>query len=162
MAKALTAHQDLPARSGTPRCARAVRDARQPNPKRSEGALLDIIISNASNKPIYEQIVVQMKDLILAGELQEGQQLPSIRVLASDLRISVITTKRAYAELEAQGFIETVQGKGSFVAGGNTELLREERLRHIEELLGSAVREARSASIGLQELHDMLDVVAEE
>ncbi len=123
---------------------------------------MDIIISNASDKPIYEQIVVQMKDLILAGELQEGQQLPSIRVLASDLRISVITTKRAYAELEAQGFIETVQGKGSFVAGGNTELLREERLRHIEELLGSAVREARSASIGLQELHDMLDVVAEE
>lgn len=123
---------------------------------------MDIIISNASDKPIYEQIVVQMKDLILAGELQEGQQLPSIRVLASDLRISVITTKRAYAELEAQGFIETVQGKGSFVAGGNTELLREERLRHIEELLGNAVREARSASIGLQELHDMLDVVAEE
>ena len=123
---------------------------------------MDIIISNASDKPIYEQIVVQMKDLILAGDLQEGQQLPSIRALASDLRISVITTKRAYAELESQGFIETVQGKGSFVAGGNTELLREERLRHIEELLGSAVREARGAGIELQELHDMLDVVAEE
>lgn len=123
---------------------------------------MDIIISNASDKPIYEQIVMQMKDLILAGDLQEGQQLPSIRALASDLRISVITTKRAYAELESQGFIETVQGKGSFVAGGNTELLREERLRHIEELLGSAVREARGAGIELQELHDMLDVVAEE
>ncbi len=123
---------------------------------------MDIIISNASDKPIYEQIVVQMKNLILAGELQEGQQLPSIRALASDLRISVITTKRAYAELEAQGFIETVQGKGSFVAGGNTELLREERLRHIEELLGNAVREARGAGIELQELHDMLDVMAEE
>ena len=123
---------------------------------------MDIIISNASDKPIYEQIVAQMKDLILAGDLQEGQQLPSIRALASDLRISVITTKRAYAELESQGFIETVQGKGSFVAGGNTELLREERLRHIEELLGSAVREARGAGIGLQELHDMLDVMAEE
>ena len=76
-----------------------------------------------------------MKDLILSGELEEGQQLPSIRALASDLRISVITTKRAYAELEAQGFVETVQGKGSFVAGGNAEFLREERLRHIEELL---------------------------
>ncbi len=123
---------------------------------------MDIIISNASDKPIYEQIVMQMKDLILAGDLQEGQQLPSIRALASDLRISVITTKRAYAELESQGFIETVQGKGSFVAGGNTELLREERLRHIEELLGSAVREARGAGIELQELHDMLDVVAED
>ena len=123
---------------------------------------MDIIISNASDKPIYEQIVMQMKDLILAGDLQEGQQLPSIRALASDLRISVITTKRAYAELESQGFIETVQGKGSFVAGGNTELLREERLRHIEELLGSAVREARGAGIELQELHDMLDAMAEE
>ena len=123
---------------------------------------MDIIISNASDKPIYEQIVMQMKDLILVGDLQEGQQLPSIRALASDLRISVITTKRAYAELESQGFIETVQGKGSFVAGGNTELLREERLRHIEELLGSAVREARGAGIELQELHDMLDVMAEE
>lgn len=123
---------------------------------------MDIIISNASDKPIYEQIVVQMKDLILTGELQEGQQLPSIRALASDLRISVITTKRAYAELEAQGFIETVQGKGSFVAGGNTELLREERLRHIEELLGAAAREARGAGISPQELHDMLDVMAEE
>lgn len=123
---------------------------------------MDIIISNASDKPIYEQIVLQMKDLILAGDLQEGQQLPSIRALASDLRISVITTKRAYAELESQGFIETVQGKGSFVAGGNTELLREERLRHIEDLLGSAVREARGAGIELQELHDMLDVMAEE
>ena len=123
---------------------------------------MDIIISNASDKPIYEQIVMQMKDLILAGDLQEGQQLPSIRALASDLRISVITTKRAYAELESQGFIETVQGKGSFVAGGNTELLREERLRHIEKLLGSAVREARGVGIELQELHDMLDVMAEE
>lgn len=123
---------------------------------------MDIIISNASDKPIYEQIVMQMKDLILAGDLQEGQQLPSIRALASDLRISAITTKRAYAELESQGFIETVQGKGSFVAGGNTELLREERLRHIEELLGSAVREARGAGIELQELHDMLDVMAED
>lgn len=121
---------------------------------------MDIIISNASTLPIYEQIVVQMKDLILSGELEEGQQLPSIRALASDLRISVITTKRAYAELEAQGFVETVQGKGSFVAGGNKELLREERLRHVEELLASAVREADSVGVGLSELHDMLDLVA--
>lgn len=122
---------------------------------------MDIIISNARDKPIYEQIVVQMKDLILSGELEEGQQLPSIRALASDLRISVITTKRAYAELETQGFIETVQGKGSFVAGGNVELLREERLRRIEELLEDAVREARRTGIELQELHSMLDVMAE-
>ena len=122
---------------------------------------LDIIISNASDKPIYEQIVVQMKDAILAGELEEGSQLPSIRNLASDLRISVITTKRAYAELEEQGFIETVQGKGSFVAGGNRELLREERLRHVESLLGQAAREAASAGVTVPELHEMLDLVAD-
>ena len=90
---------------------------------------MDIIISNASDKPIYEQITAQMKNLILNGTLAEGAQLPSMRALANDLRISVITTKRAYADLEAQGFIETVPGKGSFVAGGNMELLREERLR---------------------------------
>ena len=114
-----------------------------------------------SRKPIYDQIVSQMKALILTGELGEGQQLPSIRALAGDLRISVITTKRAYAELELQGFIETVPGKGSFVAGGNLELLREERLRHIEELLVQAVDEARGANVGIPELHDMLDLIAE-
>lgn len=102
-----------------------------------------------------------MKDLILSGELEEGMQLPSIRQLAGDLRISVITTKRAYAELEAQGFVETVQGKGSFIAGGNQELLREERLRHVEESLARAVRDARSAGIALADLHDMLDLIAE-
>ena len=123
---------------------------------------MDIIISNASDKPIYEQIVSQIKDLILSGELEQGSMLPSIRNLASNLRISVITTKRAYSVLEAQGFIETVQGKGSFVAGGNMELLREERLRHVEELLGKASREAQSAGISLQELHDMLDLMAGE
>lgn len=103
-----------------------------------------------------------MKHLIMTSELAEGQQLPSIRVLANDLRISVITTKRAYADLETQGFIETVQGKGSFVAGGNKELLREEHLRHIEELLLSASDEAKSAGIGVQDLHDMLDIVAND
>lgn len=122
---------------------------------------MDIIISNASDKPIYEQIASQMKSLILAGALDEGQQLPSIRALAGDLRISVITTKRAYAELEAQGFIETVQGKGSFVAGGNKELLREERLRTIEELLARAVGEAHAAGVNVRELHDMIDLIAE-
>lgn len=123
---------------------------------------MELYISNSGQEPIYAQITRQIKAKILNGELQQGDALPSIRLLAKELRISVITTKRAYAELESQGFIETVQGKGSFVAGGNTELLREERLRHIEELLGSAVREARGAGIELQELHDMLDVMAEE
>lgn len=123
---------------------------------------MDIVISNSSDKPIYEQIVSQVKDAILSGELTAGELLPSIRSLASDLRISVITTKRAYAELEALGFIETVQGKGSFVAGGNMELLREERLRHVEELLAQAVREAIGAGVSAAELHDMLDLVAED
>ena len=116
---------------------------------------MDIIISNASTLPIYEQIVVQMKDLILSGELEEGQQLPSIRALASDLRISVITTKRAYAELEAQGFVETVQGKGSFVAGGNAELIREERLREVEGFMARAIECGRSMDLSDDELSEM-------
>lgn len=122
---------------------------------------MDIIISNSSNKPIYEQITSQMKDLIMSGALEEGQQLPSIRALASDLRISVITTKRAYADLEAQGFIETVQGKGSFVAGGNFELLREEKLRRIEDLLLRAIDEAQGADIERADLIDMLTLLIE-
>jgi len=120
---------------------------------------MDIIISNSSDKPIYEQITSQMKDLILTGELTAGAQLPSIRSLANSLRISAITTKRAYADLETEGFIETVPGKGSFVAGGNTELLREERLRRIEGYLQQAADEARGAGIGATELHEMVDLI---
>ena len=145
---------------GEGRFVRAQRDKAVRTALREMGVSLDIVISNASSKPIYEQIVLQMKDAILSGELEEGALLPSIRSLAGDLRISVITTKRAYAELEAQGFIETVQGKGSFV-GGNTELLREERLRHIEELLGRAVQEAQGIGLGLDEVKDMLDAVSQ-
>ena len=122
---------------------------------------MDIIISNASNKPIYEQITSQMKNLVLDGTLAEGTQLPSIRMLANDLKVSVITTKRAYADLEAQGFIETVPGKGSFVAGGNMELLREERLRRIEGLMAQAVDEAKAAGVSRDDLHDMLDLLLE-
>ena len=123
---------------------------------------MDIIISNSSDKPIYEQITSQVKAHILSGTLAEGDKLPSIRALANNLRISVITTKRAYTDLEAQGFIETVPGKGSFVAGGNVELIREERLRRIESLLAQAVGEARDAGVNADELHSMLDLLAEE
>ena len=117
---------------------------------------VEIILSNASTKPIYEQITSQIKGLILAGELQEGEQLPSMRALANSLRVSVITTKRAYADLEAAGFIQTVQGKGCFVAGGNRELLREERLRDVEALLGKAVRTGRELGLADEDLLEML------
>lgn len=111
---------------------------------------------------IYDQIVSQVKAQILSGKLKEGDALPSLRALAKDLRISVITTKRAYAELEEAGFIDTVQGKGSFVAGGNLELLREERLRQVEGHLARAVTEAENAGIEAADLHAMLDVLLEE
>lgn len=122
---------------------------------------MDIIISNASDKPIYEQITAQMKNLILSGTLAEGAQLPSMRALANDLRISVITTKRAYADLEAQGFIETVQGKGSFVAGGNMELIREERMRGVESLLMRAIADGRAAGLSDGELKEMFNLLME-
>ncbi len=122
---------------------------------------MEIIISSASDKPIYEQITSQLKALILSGELAEGQRLPSIRALANDLHISVITTKRAYADLEEMGFIETVQGKGSFVAGGNKELLREAHLLQVERLLEEALRKARELGLDTVQLHDLLDELAE-
>lgn len=127
----------------------------------SAGAPVEIILSNASTKPIYEQITSQIKGLILSGELQEGEQLPSMRALANSLRVSVITTKRAYADLEAAGFIETVQGKGCFVAGGNRELLREEQLRDVEAMLGKAVRKGRDLGLSNEELVEMLQLQLE-
>ena len=129
---------------------------------RKKGPHLEIIISNSSDKPIYEQITSQIKGLILSGDLADGEQLPSIRALANSLRVSAITTKRAYADLEAAGFIETVQGKGSFVAGGNKELIREEQLRGVESLLAQAVERGRVAGLTPQELREMLDLVMED
>lgn len=123
---------------------------------------MDIVISNANGQPIYEQIKEQIKEAILTGELAEGAPLPSIRSLANSLHVSVITTKRAYADFEALGFIDTMQGKGSFVAGSNTELLREERLRGIEQLLLRALNDARAAGLNQDQLHEMLDLLADE
>lgn len=123
---------------------------------------MDIIISNADARPIYEQIARQITAMIMAGRLTEGEQLPSIRALASELHVSVITTKRAYADLEEQGFVETVPGKGCFVAGGNGELLREEALRGVEELLSQAILRARVAQVAPAELHEMIDVLWED
>lgn len=122
---------------------------------------MDIIISNSSSKPIYKQITSQIKDQIMAGNLVAGEQLPSIRALANSLRVSVITTKRAYADLEAQGFIETVQGKGSFVAGGNDELLREERLHEVEGHLLRAIEGARAIGVSAAEFVEMMTVLME-
>ncbi|WP_448983609.1 GntR family transcriptional regulator [Olsenella uli] len=122
---------------------------------------MDIVISNTSERPIYEQISSQVKEAILSGDLAAGQQLPSIRALAGDLHVSVITTKRAYSDLESLGFIETVQGRGSFVARGNLELLREERLREVEDLLEQALADASAAGITVTDLHEMLDTLAE-
>jgi len=115
-----------------------------------------ILISNASPDPIYEQIVKQVRGQVLSGELLEGDLLPSIRHLAQDLQISVITTKRAYEELEREGFINTVAGKGSFVAAQNPDFLREKRMKAVEEKLAAAVKEARLLSVGEEQLMEML------
>ncbi|ATW28531.1 GntR family transcriptional regulator [Candidatus Formimonas warabiya] len=120
------------------------------------------MISNSSDKPIYEQIMLQMKDLMIKGELAEGELLPSIRTLARELQISVITTKRAYDELERDGFLVSVPGKGSYVAAQNKELLRETRLRLVEEKLGEAVAAAKTIGLTLEEIQDMLRLLYEE
>ncbi len=123
---------------------------------------MNLIISNSSGKPIYEQITDQIKTSILSGELQEGQALPSMRALARDLRISVITTKRAYEDLERDGFVVTVAGKGCFVAPRNLELMREEHRKKVEEALTKAIEQAKAASIDLPELIEMLTLLYEE
>lgn len=123
---------------------------------------MDIILSNSSGKPIYEQIAEQIKEQIMAGELAAGDALPSMRLLARDLRISVITTKRAYEELERDGFLENVPGKGCFVAPQNRELLREAQLRRVEEKLTQAIEEARRGAVSLEELKEMLTELYQE
>ncbi len=121
-----------------------------------------IIISNSSPDPIYEQIVRQIKAQIINGELGEGAPLPSIRKLAQELQISVITTKRAYEELEKEGFIDGVGGKGTFVAAQNPEFLREKKMKLVEEKLAQAVAEARMLGIGFEQLKEMLRLLCEE
>ena len=123
---------------------------------------VDIIISNSSGKPIYEQITDQVKEQIMAGALAAGDALPSMRLLAKELRISVITIKRAYEELERDGFLENVPGKGCFVAPQNRELLREAQLRRVEEKLTQAIEEARRGAVSLEELKEMLTELYQE
>lgn len=123
---------------------------------------MEIVLSNSSDKPIYEQIAAQIRDAVAAGELAAGEQLPSIRALAAQLCISAITTKRAYQDLEAQGYVTTIPGKGCFVAEQNLDLLREERLRRVEASLARAVCDARACGLSDDELREMLDIQLEE
>ena len=122
---------------------------------------MDIKISNAGGVPIYEQIVSQVKAKIIAGELREGDALPSMRLLAKELRISVITTKRAYEELEREGFIVSMTGKGSFVAGRDLEFVREEQLRQTEEHMAAIAELAASCKLSFDELVEMLRLMFE-
>ena len=123
---------------------------------------MQIIISNSSKEPIYEQIYEQVKKQILKGELQEGQALPSMRQLAKDLHISVITTKRAYEVLEKNGFIYSIVGKGSFVSEQNTEMIKERKMKVIEEKLSEAIQNSKEMGIGLSELKEMLTLLYTE
>jgi GntR family transcriptional regulator len=123
---------------------------------------MDIIITNNSEKPIYDQIKEQIKELILKGELKEGDALPSMRLLAKELRISIITTKRAYEELERDGYIESYTGRGSFVKGIKHEVVREGVLYEIEELFEVAVGKVRLAKLSYEELEQRLKLLYEE
>ena len=122
---------------------------------------MELYISNAGQEPIYAQITRQIKDKILSGELKEGDALPSIRLLAKELRISVITTKRAYEDLEQAGFLYTLPGKGSFVAAQNPEIHREEALRQVEQHLQNAIDAARRGGIEPEEVRETLNVLLE-
>lgn len=123
---------------------------------------MDIIISNSSGKPIYDQISAQIKEMILTGVLQTGDALPSMRLLAKELRISVITTKRAYEELEREGFIVTMTGKGSFVAEKNTERIKEEYLKKIESYMKELISLSGACDLSIADLQEMLALLYEE
>lgn len=120
---------------------------------------MDIVVSNASPDPIYAQIKDQLKAAIINDQVVPGEKLPSIRRLASQLRVSVITTKRAYDELELEGFIDSMQGRGSFVASKNTELLKEEQRKKVEDHLKSALAAAPAAGLSIAELKELIDLL---
>ncbi|MBL4930969.1 GntR family transcriptional regulator [Clostridium paridis] len=123
---------------------------------------MKILISNKSDLPIYEQIKVQIKEQILSGNITENEFLPSIRQLAKELGISVITTTRAYSDLEAEGFIATIQGKGSVVLPKDNQMVKEQYLRRIEESFLSAIDDAKIANISNKELIEILENLMEE
>ena len=123
---------------------------------------MKLIISNVSGVPIYEQIKQQIKSAILSGELQGEEALPSLRTLAKDLKISVLTVTRAYTELEQEGFVKNVQGRGSYVMGRGSELIREQLIRKVENSLSEAISAAEMADLSAQELHHLLDILMED
>lgn len=123
---------------------------------------MNIVINNSSFQPIYEQIVIQIKDNIMNGTLKEDTLLPSVRTLAKYLRVSMLTVKKAYDELEAAGFIITVHGKGSFVTNANQELILEEKKKEVEQLLEQAVRKGRSCGMDRQELQELYQLILED
>ena len=122
---------------------------------------MDIILTNSSNDPIYIQIVNQIKAMIMSGELSPGEALSSMRNLAMQMRVSLITAKRAYEELERDGFIETYTGRGSFVKAQNAEFLKEENLRQIEKLLSEAVDKAKMSGVTPEEMKGIIDMIYE-
>ena len=123
---------------------------------------MELIIRNRADQPIYDQIASQIKEQILSGGLEAGQALSSIRALAKELKISVITTKRAYDELEAAGFLYTVAGKGCFVAEKNLDLLRDQQLREVEEYLSKAAEAGKRCGLGKDELKKLFSILLEE
>ena len=123
---------------------------------------MDIIITNQSDRPIYEQIMDQIKAQIMNGELKEGDALPSMRLLAKELRISIITTKRAYEELEREGYIESYTGKGSFVKGVNHEMMEESVMFEIENLMEEVLEKAALAKVPFDELVERMKLLYEE
>ena len=122
---------------------------------------IKLIISNVSGVPIYEQIKQQVKAAILSGELQAEETLPSLRTLAKDLKISVLTVTKAYTELEQEGFVKNVQGKGCFVLGSGSELMKEQLICKVENSLTAAIKAAKIANLSNKELHHLLDVLLE-
>lgn len=123
---------------------------------------MDIVVSNASSQPIYAQIKDQIKAAIINGQLNPGEKMPSIRRLAAQLRVSVITTKRAYDELELEGFVDSMQGRGSYVASKTTELLKEEYRRQVEQYLQAALDSAAAAGLTAADLKDLIDLLGVE
>ena len=123
---------------------------------------MKIIINNSSMQPIYEQIEEQVKGMIMQGQMEQGEMLPSVRSLSKDLRISALTVKKAYDTLEQEGFIVTVHGKGSFVAGVNQNLLLEEQKKEVERDLETAIRKGKSCGMDDEELRQLFDLLMED